>query len=171
MGLNQQGREGLAPPGIAAYRQRPQRIAVIALPAGDEMPPLRLAFLHKELAREFKRGLDRLRAAAHQIDMGDAGRRLRDQHVGQRLGGLRGEEAGVGIGERVELRMHRGEHVGMPVAEAGDRRAARRIEIVLAAAVADEKPLRAGSDRIVLAHLPVQDVAHCGPFCLRPGRT
>ena len=41
------------------------------------------------------------------IDMADAGGRVRHQPVGQRLGGLGGEEARMRIGELVELRMQR----------------------------------------------------------------
>ena len=84
------------------------------------------------LPRELERGLDRLRSAADVEDMADAGRRVRDQIVGQLLGGLRREEAGVRVGEPVELRVHGGQHVRMRVAEARHRRAARRIDVLLA---------------------------------------
>jgi hypothetical protein len=54
VGLDQQGRELPPPPFIAADRQRAKRIAVIALPAGDEMDTPRLADLNEILPRHFQ---------------------------------------------------------------------------------------------------------------------
>ena len=47
------------------------------------------------------------------------------------------------VGERVELSVQRGDHVGMAVAEAGDGRAAGRVEIAAAVGV-DDLDARAG---------------------------
>ena len=69
---------------------------------------LRLALLDEILPRHLQRRFDRLRAAADEIDVREPVRRILDQRVGQSLGDLGGEEAGVGVGELVELRMQRG---------------------------------------------------------------
>ena len=69
VGLDQQRLELRAPPFVAAGRERAERIAVIALPARDDVPTARLAFLDEILPRQLQRRLDRLRAAADEIDM------------------------------------------------------------------------------------------------------
>ena len=118
MGLDQQGLELGASPGVSADRERAERIAVIALAPRDDMGPLRLADLDEILARHLQRRLDRLGAAADQIDMGQSGRRVLDQPVGQALGDFGGEKGRVRVGDRVELAAHRGDDVGMPMSEA-----------------------------------------------------
>ena len=100
--LGQQRLELAAPPGVAADRERAQRVAVIALPPRDEPAALGLADLDEVLARHLERRLDRLGAAGDEVDPVDAGGRARDQMVGQLLGRLAGEEAGVGIGQPLE---------------------------------------------------------------------
>jgi hypothetical protein len=70
--------------------------------------------------------------------MAQARGRALDQVVGQRLGRLGGEEAGVGVAQPLDLGMHRGDHRGMAVAEARDRRAARGVEVTPALVVDDE---------------------------------
>ena len=128
--VDQQRRELRAPPLVAADRERAQRVAVVALPPGDEVRALRLPDLDEVLARHLERRLDRLRAAADEVDVAHAGGRVRDQLVGQRLGDLGGEEARVRVGEPVDLRVHRREHVGVAVAEAGHRGAAAGVEVL-----------------------------------------
>ena len=82
------------------------------------MAALRLADLDEILARHLERRLDRLRAAADQIDMAKPGRGVLDQPVGEALGDFGGEKGRVRVGQRVELLAHGGEHVRMPMAEA-----------------------------------------------------
>ena len=135
MGFDQQRAELRAPPFIAAGRQRAERIAVIALPPRDDMPALRLALLDKILPRHLQRGLDRFRAAADEIDVIEASRRILDQAIGQLLGDIGREEAGMGIGEPIELLVQRRQHIGMAVAEAGNRGAAGCVDIGFAVAV------------------------------------
>ena len=160
MGLDQEGLELRAPPGVAADRERAERIAVIALPPGDDMAALRLADLDEILARHLERRLDRLRTAADEIDMAQPGRRVLDQAVGEALGGFGGEESGVRIGEGVELFAHGGEHVRVPVAKARDGRAARRVEIAAPVGV-DDLDARAGNrDRHVNICSAVQNMRH-----------
>src|SRR5271156_6587041 len=103
MGLDQERLQLHPPPCIAADRERAESIAVIALPLGDDMTAPGLANLDKILARHLERGLDRLRPAADQIGVAHPRRRDLDQAIGETFGGLGGEEAGVGVGEGVEL--------------------------------------------------------------------
>src|ERR1700734_2180566 len=72
MGLDQKRLELRPAPGVAADGQGAERIAMIALPPGDDMTALRLADLDKILARHLERRRDRLRAAAHEMDVGQA---------------------------------------------------------------------------------------------------
>ncbi len=118
MGLDQQGLELGAPPGVAADRERAERVAVIALAPRDDMGALGLTDLDKILARHLERRLDRLRAAADQIDVAQPGRGVLDQPVGETLGDFGREKGRVRVGDRVELPPHGGEHVRMPMAEA-----------------------------------------------------
>src|SRR6185437_12830668 len=81
--LHQQRVVRRAPPRIAADRERAERVAVIALAAGDEVPALRLADLQEVLPRQLERRLDRLRTTADEIDPLDARRRALDQGIGE----------------------------------------------------------------------------------------
>ena len=150
----------------AAHRQGTQRDAVIALPARDELGALRLALLDEVVARHLQAGLDRLRAAAAEVHVGHAARGVRDQVVGQLLGDARREEAGVRVGDRIELLVHGGQHVGMGVAEAGHRRAARCVDVLLAGLVRDADAGALGRDRILLVDRAVQDVCHWQCSCV-----
>ena len=55
--------------------------------------------------------------------------------IGERFGNLRREETGVCVGELVDLRVHRCQHVGMSVTEAGDSCAAAGIDVLFAALI------------------------------------
>ena len=160
MRFDQQRREGAALPFAAADRERAERDAVIALPPGDEILPLRLAALDEILPRELERRFDRLRSAADKENVADAFRRMRDEIVGEFFGGLRGEKAGMRIFELVELRPHGGENIGMRVAKAGHRRAAGGIDVFLAGLVADVDPLTRDSHRIVVPDRAMQNMGH-----------
>ncbi len=163
MRLDQQRLERRAAPFVAAGRERAERVAVIALAARDDVAALRLALLDKVLPRHLQRRLDRLRAAADEVGVADAGRRVGHQPVGQRLGGVRGEEAGMRVSELVELRMQRGLHVGMAMAEARDRGAARSIDVAAALGVDQLDALAADRGRITGVDLPMQDAGHADP--------
>ena len=92
--------------------------------------------------------------------MADALGGVGDQPVGEPFGDLGGEEAGMGIGEAVELLVQRCGHRRMAVAQAGHRGTARGIEVALARAVDDLDAMAAGGDRKRAADLAVQDVGH-----------
>src|SRR3546814_2961498 len=98
--------------------------------------------------------------AAHQVDVIQPVRRVGDQAVGQALGDLGGEEAGVGVGQLVELVMQRRQHGRVAVPEAGHRGATRSVEIGLAVGVEDLAALGADSDRQRLMDGAMQDVGH-----------
>ena len=158
--VDQQRRELLPSPGVAADRERAERVAVVALPPPDEDAALGLPDLDEILARHLERRLDRLGAAAHEVRMARAGGRGTDELIGERFGGLRGEEARVRVREPVDLRVHRREHVGMAVAEARHGGAAGRVEILLAGCVDEPHAAAADGHRRRRAQLAVEDVRH-----------
>ena len=160
--VDQQRPELPAAPLVAADGQRAQRVAVIALPPRDERGALRLPDLDEVLPRHLERRLDRLGAAAHEVHVAHPGRRRADQPVGELLGHLGREEARVRVGEPVGLRVHRRQHVGMPVTEAGHRGAAAGIEVLLAGGVGDEHAAAGDGDGRRAAKVAVQDVRHGG---------
>ena len=166
MGLDQQRPKLRAPPFVAAGRERPQSVAVVALAPRNDMPTPRLALLDEILPRHFQRRLDRLRAAADEIDVAEPGRSVFDQPVGEPLGDVGREKGGVGVGERVELPVQGGDDVGMAMTEARNRRAARRVEVNLAVGVEELDAAAADGDRHVGFGDAVEDVGHSGdvPF-------
>src|SRR3546814_4036643 len=85
MGLDEQRLELRAAPLVAAGGQGPQGVAVVALAAGDDVAALRLALLDEVLSRHLQGRLDGFGTAAHQVDVIQPGRRVRDQAVGQAL--------------------------------------------------------------------------------------
>jgi hypothetical protein len=157
---HQQRLELAAAPGIAAGGQRAQRVAVIALAARDEMAALRLADLDEVLPRHLHRGLDGLRAAGDEIDIIEPLRRQPDQPLSQFLGDIGGEEGGVGVGDAVDLRAHRGHDLGMAVTEAGDGGATAGVKVTLAAAIDHGDADGAGDHRRWPAQVAVNDVVH-----------
>src|SRR5262249_56943777 len=83
--LDQQRSKRLALPFPAAGRERAEGDAVIALPPRNDVSPLRLAAFDEVLARQFERGLDRLRAATDEQDVTHSLRHVRDELVGHFL--------------------------------------------------------------------------------------
>jgi hypothetical protein len=116
--LDQQRSELLALPFSAADRERPERDAVIALTARNDVSPPRLAAFDEILTRELECSLDRLRATAHEKDVTHSFRRVRDEIVGQFLRNLCCKEARMRVGEAVELIAHRRQDVRMRMTEA-----------------------------------------------------
>src|SRR5690606_10595332 len=113
------------------------RVAVIALPPGDHPVPPWLADFEEILSGKLDRGLHRLGSARDEIDSLDPLRCMRHEGVGKRFGRVRGEEAGVGESEAVELRVKRGAYVRVGMAKAGHRRTARSVEIALSCRIND----------------------------------
>src|SRR5690606_25424048 len=120
------------------------------------------ALFDEILSRHLQRRLDGFRAAGDVIDMADSGRRAADQMVGQLLGRLGGEEAGMGEGEPVRLFMHGAGHVGMAMAQAAHCRTARSIDVALALRILDVDSFAADRDRIGVVDRAMQDAAAHG---------
>ncbi len=165
--VDQQRRELLAPPGVATDRERAERVAVVALPPGDETGAFGLADLDEVLARELQRRLDSLRTAGDEIGLLDACGRVLDQMICERLGDLGREEAGVRVRKAVDLRVHRGEHVGMRMAEAGHGRAAAGVDVLAALAVGDADAFGCDGDRRQGLELAMEYVRHGGGMVSR----
>src|SRR5215831_5605773 len=158
--FDQKRSELLALPLSAPDRERTERDAVIALASRDDVSPLRLAAFDEILAREFERGLDRLRAAADEKDVADALRGVSGEIVGQCLRNLRCEEARMRICKPVELLAHRCQDIRMRMAESGHRCAARGVDVFLPRGVADGDALAARGDGIGMTGLAVEDMSH-----------
>src|SRR5689334_4377122 len=92
--------------------------------------------------------------------MRQARRCISDQVIGETLRHFRGEEAGMGIGDGVELFAQCGNHVGMAMTEARDGGTARGIEIAAAFGVDDLDAAPADRDARRRAGLAMQDVSH-----------
>src|SRR5690606_614719 len=92
MALEEHRGELLPAPQVAADSQRSQSIAVIALPARDEMPALRLSALDEILARHLERRLDGLGATGNEIDVREPRGSMLDQVIRKPLGHIRREE-------------------------------------------------------------------------------
>ncbi len=146
-GAGEQRLELAAAPAVAAGRQCAQRVAVIALPAGDDMTALRLAALQEILPGQLDRRLNGFRSAGNEIDAGNARRRPFNQHLGQMFGRLGGEEAGMGVGDTIQLRLDGGKHGTVGMTEAGYRRAAASVEIAAILGINQPNAVAAGDNR------------------------
>jgi hypothetical protein len=90
----------------------------------------------------------------------EAGGRICDQPVGKRLGRLGGEEAGVGVGDLVELGAERREDVGMAMAETGDGRAAGGLDVGASVGIEKLDAFAADGNRQRGVDLAVKDMGH-----------
>ncbi|CAM2156543.1 hypothetical protein PT2222_30015 [Paraburkholderia tropica] len=160
MRFDQDRQERLASPCVAADRQRAERIAVIALAARDEMTARQLALLHEELARELERGLDRLGPARDEIDVIEPFGRVRDQVIGELLGGVGREERSVRVRQLLRLALDRVDHALVAVTEARHGRAAARVDIALAGRIDDLDTLARHCHRQGLFGHAMKDFAH-----------
>src|SRR5882672_11645750 len=87
-------------------------------------------------------------------------RRILDQTVGQPLGNLGGEEAGMRIGDDVELLMEGRDHVWMAVPEAGHRRTAGSVDVAPSVSVEQFDTFAVDGDRHGGIGGTVEDVRH-----------
>ena len=159
-GVREDRRVGRAAHGVAAGRQRAERVAVVALPPGDEARALRLADLDEVLPRQLQRRLVPLRAGGAEPGVGQPARRVAHQRVGQPLRALAGEQAGMRVGELVELRLDRGDDARVPMAEAGHRGAARAVDDRAPRLVVEVDALAAERQRRVGPQAAVDDARH-----------
>ena len=153
-GLDKQRVEGLPPPRIATGSKRTERIAMITLAAGNDMPAFRPSGLNKILARQLQCRFDCLGTARDKIDVANPRRGMFDKKRCQRLGRLRGKKAGMREGKISNLRSHRLNHGRMAVPETGHRRAPGPVKIAFAIGIDDVTSLSGDSDRIVSFHAP-----------------
>ena len=160
--LRQQRLERLAPPAVTARGQGADGVAVIALPAADDVLALRLADLEEILARQLERRLDALGAAGVEIHALDAGRRTSDDMVRKQLGYFGREERSVRVGKLIELALDRGDDARMTVPKAGYGCPTRGIEVALAILVVKIYPLPAHGDGQVGTGVPLENVWACG---------
>ena len=158
--VHQQRRELLAPPLIAAHRQRTERVAVVALAPGDEEGALGLADLDEVLARQLERGFHRFGAAADEVDVAQPRGRARRQMLGQLFRRFTGEEAGVCVGELVDLAVQRRRHVRVAMAQARHRGATARIQITLTGRVDQPDPFAPHRAWRCDAQVAMDDVRH-----------
>ncbi len=158
-GRRQQCGIGLAPPGVSAGRERAQGVAVVALPARDEVAALVLAALHEILPRQFDARLDRFRSATDEIGVSEPARLMADELLGKRLRRLGGKEGGMGESEPGGLPCNRIQHARMLVAEAGHCGAAGGVEHAMAVLADQPDAFAADGERRRLTQASVQDAA------------
>ena len=158
--VDQQWLVGLAPRGVAAGGQRSQGVAMVALAPGDEAAARRLADLEAILPGQLHRGLVGLRTTGQEVHLTDALGGPGHQMLGQGLGGLVGEKAGVRKGQAPDLLDHGLDHRRMGVAEAGHRRSARGVEVAFTAAVDQVGPFAGDGQGRCLLRVTMQDVRH-----------
>ncbi len=158
--VDEQRRELLAAPLVAAHGERSERVAVVALAPCDEQRPLGLADLDDMLARELQGGFDSLRSAGHEIGVGEACRSVLGQVVGEGFCNLAREEARVCIGQLVDLRVHGGQHVGLRVAEARDGGSSARVDVSATLLVDDVDAFGARRDGRRGPKAAVNDMGH-----------
>jgi hypothetical protein len=103
-------------------------------------------------------------AAENEVDPVHAGGRLGDQRVGERLGRLAREEAGMGIGQPVGLILDGLDHGRVAVAEAGDGGTARGVEVAPSLLVDDMGAVTPDRYGIGLAEVAVKDVGQGVPL-------
>ena len=92
--------------------------------------------------------------------MVETGWRIFDQTIGETFRDFGGEEAGMSVGERVELAMKRRDDFGMAMAEAGHCRAAGCVDIGVAVAVEQFNAAPANGDRHGAIGGAVEDMGH-----------
>ena len=141
---------------------------MVALAAGDEALALRLAAFDKILPRQLDAGFDRFRSAADEIGVAEAAGFIADQPVGQRLGRLRREKAGMGISELRRLPGDGLDHARMLMSETGNGGAAGAIENP--AAILGNEPHAVAADglRRCFAQASMQHAAVAGAHDIQP---
>ena len=90
----------------------------------------------RPLAGHLDRRFHALGPRGHEIGMGEPARGVADQHLGELFGAAGGIQRGVRVAEPVDLVLHRLDHMGVAVAETGDRRTARAVDHLMPRGVA-----------------------------------
>ena len=129
---------------LAGQPERHHRAAVVAAAERDEARPLGVG------AGDLHRVLDRLGAGREkQALLRERARRQRVQPLGQFDIRLVGDDLEAGVGVEVELRLHRGDHVGVAVAGVDDRDAAGEVDVAPAFDVPQLGMAGAGDEDLV----------------------
>ena len=170
MRVDEERCEHRAPAGIAADRERAERVAVIALSPRDKEAAIGLADLDEILTRHLQRRLDRLRSAADQIYVLQSLGRAAGQVIGKSLCRLGREKAGVRERQSIDLRVHRRGDDRVTMAQAGHRSAAAGVEVLLASRVEQEDAFAADRNRRGDVQMPMEDVGHREPCSSSGGR-
>jgi hypothetical protein len=117
--------------------QRPQGVAVVAPPPGEDDPALGLAASQVIGPRELERGFHRLGATGDGVDRRGVHREVGRQRRRVPLQRLAGECRAMGVGQAAGLLGHDPRHRLAPVADPDDDRAARRVEVGASVRVPD----------------------------------
>ena len=131
---------------VAAGTERAERVAVVALAAGDEVRALGLADLDEVLAGEFQRGLGAFGAGGAEVGVGQAAGFAIEHDVREVFCWLAAEGAGVGVGHGGGLASDGLGDAAVAVAEAGDRGAAGAIDDAGAVGEVEVDAVAAGCD-------------------------
>jgi hypothetical protein len=102
-GVGQEGGVGPAAHHVAAGGEGAERVAVVALPAGDEAGALGLADLEEVLAGKLDGGFVAFGAGGTEIGVAEAAGFVADEGFREFLGGLVGEQGGVDVGDLGEF--------------------------------------------------------------------
>ncbi len=98
-----------------------------------------------------------------EVNVRETRRRAVDERIGERFGDVGREEARMRVGNAVDLRVHRREHVRMSMAKARHGRPAARVDVALAVAIDDFDACGRRHHRRHCAQVAVHHVAHRGP--------
>jgi hypothetical protein len=146
---------------VAGHRQGADGIAVKALPAGNH--PIFAGFtvpLQIVLTGHFQGRLGCLRTAGHQVQLVQRSGRQAAHQVGQPPRRLGRPARQVTEGDFLGLFGHSGERPRMGVAEVGDGRARRSVDIAVALAVEEIYAVPVSHFKVVLLDIPVKNVVH-----------
>jgi hypothetical protein len=172
--VGQEGGVGRATHHVAAGGEGAERVAVVALPAGDEAGALGLADLEEVLAGKLDGGFVAFGAGGTEIGVAEAAGFVADEGFREFLGRLVGEQGGVDVGDLGELFGDRGVDPWMAVAEAGDGGTAGAVDDFAAVGGVQKDPFPSRREHGIGEHGAVEDAAHggrAGPLMvrLRPG--
>ena len=132
---------------------------MIAAPAREDDPAVRLSPGEVVRAGELQCRLHRLRAAADRVDRGIVDRQLRPQLPRVALQRLVGEGTAVRVGEPRRLVGHDGGDVTSSVAHVHDHRTAGRVEVGPTLGIGDGGPPRGDGDQRLGARRTPEDPA------------
>ena len=138
--------------------QRPERVAVVAAPAREDGQPVRLAPGDLRATGQLERALDRLRPAAHRVDVRLVDREVRAELRGIPLQWLVRERGSVRVREARGLVRDRLGDLTAAVAHVDDDRATGGVEVLAAVRVDDGGAVRGDGDGRLRDRRAAEDV-------------